>query len=62
MWHEDGMVDVINDTKKDREGYEHYDFETFYVTKEQLQELSQGKIIAIHIQGGEYGAFIKLKD
>lgn len=62
MWHNDDMVDIINDTEKEREAYEGYGCETFYITKEQLKELSDGKIIAIHINGGEYGAFIKLKE
>lgn len=59
---EEEYVSMINDTEREKQDFYHYGHETQYITRKQVEELLNGKMIAMHINDGEYGAFIQLKD
>lgn len=56
-------VDVIDNSREGREKFGiAYGAEDFYISKKQVEELLNGKTIAVDVNCGEYSAFISLDD
>lgn len=61
LYEEQTHVTIIGNTKQEFDDYgHHYGSELCYITKEQIQDLLEGKIAAIAINEYEYTLFIAL--
>ena len=58
-----GDFTIIENTKEAQDEYGHnYGSDTYYISKEDIQALLDGKQLACNINGNEYSLFIVLKE
>jgi hypothetical protein len=59
----DDRIEVYDTLKQAREQFgENFDSFVFQLTREQIEALLQGKVVAFDIRGREYAGFLKLTE